>query len=80
MVGPKRSWLWVLMLVLVLALLGTLVWLAGRYEAAQTQSRLERDALETVTDIRSGLTRNIQSAQALHASKRTPEAWQGFRV
>ena len=74
-IGARRSLLWVLLLTLVVALLGTLVWLAGRYEASQVQSRLERDALETVTDIRTGLTRNIQTFQALQSSERSPESW-----
>ena len=74
-VDVRRSVLWILLLTLVVALLGTLIWLAGRYEASQTQARLERDALETVTDIRTGLSRNIQSFQALHSSDLTPAAW-----
>ena len=74
-IGARRSVLWVLLLALVMGLLGTLVWLAGRYEASQVQSRLERDALETVTDIRTGLTRNIQSFQALQSSERSSETW-----
>jgi two-component system sensor histidine kinase DctS len=72
----SRRWsLWALLLVLVAALLGILVWLAGRYESSMVQSRLEHDAAETVTDIRSGLTRNIQSYQALQPGERTPETW-----
>ena len=74
--GTRRSVLWALLLLLLAALLGTLVWLAGRYETSQIQSRLDRDAAEIVTDIRAGLTRNIQSFQALQAGDRTPEAWQ----
>ena len=73
--ASKRWVLWVLLLALVALLLGTLVWLAGRYEASQTQSRLERDAAEIVVDIRAGLTRNIQSLQALQTGERTPAAW-----
>ncbi|WP_431099428.1 two-component system sensor histidine kinase NtrB [Polaromonas aquatica] len=72
----SRRWsLWALLVVLVLALLGTLVWLAGRYESSMVQSRLEHDATEAVTDIRSGLTRNIQTLQALQSGDRTPESW-----
>ena len=63
------------MLALVATLLATLVWLAGRYESSQIQSRLERDAAEIVTDIRVGFTRNIQSFQALHSGERTPDTW-----
>ncbi|MEO7399461.1 MAG: ATP-binding protein [Polaromonas sp.] len=64
-------------MVLVLALLCILVWLAGRYESSVVQGQLERNAVESVTDIRSGLTRNIQSFQALHAREPAPEAWRG---
>jgi two-component system sensor histidine kinase DctS len=78
-VGVRRSVLWLLLLALLVALLGTLVWLAGRYEASQIQSRLERDAAEIVTDIRTGLTRNIQGFQAmatLQANERPTDEWQ----
>jgi two-component system sensor histidine kinase DctS len=73
--GVQRWALWVLLLALVATLLVTLVWLAGRYESSRIQSRLERDAAEIVTDIRAGLTHNIQSFQALHSGERTPDAW-----
>ena len=73
--GRRRFVLWTLLLALVLALLGTLVWLAGRYENSQIESRLERDAAESVMDIRSGLTRNIQSFQALQSNSPTTDAW-----
>ncbi|MES2946510.1 MAG: PAS domain S-box protein, partial [Pseudomonadota bacterium] len=67
--------LWILLLALVALVLVTLVWLAGRYEASQVQSRLEHDALETVTDIRTGLTRNIQGFQALQSGDHSREGW-----
>ncbi|TAG36094.1 MAG: PAS domain S-box protein [Polaromonas sp.] len=73
--GVQRWALWVLLLVLVASLLTTLVWLAGRYESSQVQSRLEHDAAEIVTDIRAGLNRNTQSLQALQSSERTPDSW-----
>ena len=73
--GAQRWALWILLLALVAALLATLVWLAGRYESSQIQSRLERDAAEVVTDIRTGLTRNIQSFQALQSGAHAPGAW-----
>ena len=75
--ASRRGSLWVLLMVLVLALLGILVWLAGRYESSLVQGRLDRNAVETVTDIRSGLTRNIQTFQALHARDPAPDAWLG---
>jgi two-component system sensor histidine kinase DctS len=63
------------MVVLVGALLVTLVWLAGRYEASQVQSKLERDTSDAVADVRNGLTRNIQTLQALHAANPATPAW-----
>ncbi|MCA0211988.1 MAG: PAS domain S-box protein [Proteobacteria bacterium] len=63
------------MVVLVGALLVTLVWLAGRYEASQVQSKLERDTADAVADVRNGLTRNIQTLQALHAANPATPAW-----
>ena len=72
---PRRFVLWALLLALVLALLGTLVWLAGRHEKSQIGARMERDAAESVLDIRNGLTRNVQSFQALQFSSPSTDAW-----
>lgn len=72
----SRRWaLWVLLVALLLGMLSTLVWLAGRYESSQVQSRLEQDVMQTATDIRGALNRNVQSFQALQASSPSPEAW-----
>ncbi len=71
----RRRSLWSALVLLVLALLATLVWLAGRYEASQVQSRLERDAAEAVGEVRSALTRNVQSLQALQFNEPTPQVW-----
>ncbi|WP_205960667.1 PAS domain S-box protein [Ramlibacter rhizophilus] len=71
----SRSLLWVLLLALVAALLGLLVWLAGRYEASHVQSNLDRDAAAAAADIRAGLARNAQSLQALQSSRADPQAW-----
>jgi two-component system sensor histidine kinase DctS len=77
--GPRRwsrRWaLWGLLVALLLGILSTLVWLAGRYEAGLVQSRLEEDAAQMATDIRTGLTRNVQSLQALQANSPSPESW-----
>ena len=62
--------------ILVFAMLATLVWLAGRYEASQVQSRLERDTADAVSDIRVALTRNLQSLQALNAGEPGDLAWE----
>jgi two-component system sensor histidine kinase DctS len=67
--------LWALLSGLVAAVLVTLVWLAGRYEASQVQSKLDRDTADALSDIRSGLTRNVQSLQALHSGNPAPDAW-----
>ncbi|OOG48461.1 PAS domain-containing sensor histidine kinase [Polaromonas sp. A23] len=67
--------MWVLLVALLLGMLSTLVWLAGRYESSQVQSRLEQDVMQTATDIRGALNRNVQSFQALQASSPSPEAW-----
>jgi two-component system, LuxR family, sensor histidine kinase DctS len=61
----RRVTLWLALLLLVALLLATLIWLAGRYEADQLQFRAERDAQDAASDVRAGLTRNIQSLQAL---------------
>ena len=67
--------LWALLSALVAALLVTLVWLAGRYEASQVQSKLDRDTVDALSDIRSAFTRNVQSLQALHSGNPAPQAW-----
>jgi two-component system, LuxR family, sensor histidine kinase DctS len=71
----RRRALWSALTALVVALLATLVWLAGRYEASQVQTRLERDTADAVGDIRSALSRNVQSLQALQFNDPTPGAW-----
>lgn len=60
--------LWFALLLLVAGLLATLIWLAGRYEADQVQSRADRDAQDAASDVRAGLTRNVQSLAALRTS------------
>ncbi len=73
----NRRWsLWISLVALVVAMLSTLVWLAGRYEASLVQSRLERDVGDIGSDIRLGLTRNIQSLQALTGIEHSSNAWQ----
>ena len=71
-----RHWfLWLLLAALVLALLVTVVWLAGRHEIEQVQGALDRDTADAVTDLRSGLQRNAQSLQALRGERLEGEAW-----
>ena len=71
----RRRWLWLLLVGLVIALLGMLVWLAARFEASQVQDKIERDAQAAVSDIRSGLARSLQNLQALQFNNPTPPSW-----
>ena len=61
----QRWFLWLLLAALVLALLGTVVWLAGRHEVEQVQAALDRDTTDAVADLRSSMQRNIQSLRVL---------------
>jgi len=63
-----RLALWLALIGLVLALLATLVWLAGRYEASQVQAELERDTLDAVSDLRTELARDAQALQGVQAT------------
>jgi len=69
----QRWFLWALLAVLVLALVSTVVWLAGRHEVQQVQEGLERDAADAAADLRNGLQRNAQSLRALRTDT---EHWQ----
>jgi two-component system, LuxR family, sensor histidine kinase DctS len=73
--AAQRWLLWGSLAALVATLLVTLIWLAGRYEASQVQTRLERDAAEALADVRAALTRNVQSLQALQAGTPTHAGW-----
>jgi two-component system sensor histidine kinase DctS len=68
--------LWIALVGLVVALLVTLVWLAGRYEASQYQAELDRDAADAISDIRSSLGRHILNLQSLQAKGLPPKLWQ----
>ena len=71
----RRLYLWAALVGLVVAVLITLVWLAGRYEASQVQATLERDTGDAVNDIRSELMRDVQELQALHANFTSTATW-----
>jgi two-component system sensor histidine kinase DctS len=70
-----RRGLWSLLMVLVVAVLAILVWLASVYEKAQVQSQVERNAVLAARDIRQGLNRNLQSLQALHSTPMDERGW-----
>ena len=71
----QRWFLWVLLAMLVLVLLGTVVWLAGRHEAEQVQETLDRDTADAAADLRSALQRNAQLLNTLQGSGLDPERW-----
>ncbi len=74
--GSGRRSLWAALIALVLAVLVTLVWLAGRYEASQVQAELERDTANAVSDLRNSLSRHVQALQALQSNPHSSDAWQ----
>jgi two-component system sensor histidine kinase DctS len=72
----RRISLWIALVGLVVALLVTLVWLAGRYEASQYQAELDRDTADAVSDIRSSLGRHVLNLQNLQAKGLPPKLWE----
>jgi len=74
---PRRRLLWVALVLLVLALLGVLVFLAAEYEEVRDQTALEADAEALASDLRSALVRNVQTLQSLHGIAVSPGAWAG---
>jgi len=73
--GRGRRSLWSALIALVMAVLVTLVWLAGRYEASQLQAELERDTANAVSDLRSPLARHVQALQGLQSSSPSEAFW-----
>ena len=57
----RRVSLWFALVGLVGAVLVTLVWLAGRYEASQYQAELDRDTSDAASDIRRSFSRHALS-------------------
>ena len=71
-----RRWsLWTVLVALVVSMLVTMVWLAGRYEASQVQEKLERDTANAVGDVRAALSRNLQDLLALQAQGDGAGVW-----
>jgi two-component system sensor histidine kinase DctS len=71
----RRISLWFALVALVLAVLVTLVWLAGRYEASQYQAELESDTVNAVVDIRRSLTSHAMALQSLNAKSLSTKNW-----
>ncbi|MEN9843068.1 MAG: Sensor protein FixL [Pseudomonadota bacterium] len=72
----QRGVLWALLVVLLLALLGTAIILAQRFQEAQAQAALELEAHNMVSDIRTGLNRNVQTLQNLQNLTDNEESWE----
>ena len=73
--GRGRGALWMVLIALVMAVLITLVWLAGRYEASQLQAELDRDTASAVYDLRRQLARETHSLQGLPFSTSSDTRW-----
>ena len=71
----RRISLWFALVALVVAVLVTLVWLAGRYEASQYQAELESDTVNAVVDIRRSLTSHAMALQSLNAKSLSAKNW-----
>ncbi|MBX3608419.1 MAG: PAS domain S-box protein [Hydrogenophaga sp.] len=67
--------LWGALLLLVGALLTVLVFLAAEYEVGRDQAALDQDTQAVAGEIRSGLLRNVQTLQSLHAFSPSPRSW-----
>jgi signal transduction histidine kinase len=61
----RRTWLWTLLLLLIAVLLGSLVWLVGRYEQSRFEDQQEIAAQNLANDIRDKLARSAQRIQVL---------------
>jgi len=71
----QRWFLWLLLAMLVMPLLATVVWLAGRHEAEQMQTALDRDTADAMADLRRGLSQNAQTLQAFQAGDFIEGSW-----
>ena len=72
-----RRWLlWGLLVVLVAALLGTLMWLARRYETEQVQRALERSNADAVADLQHALAADAQRLRRLTVAAASSQRWE----
>ena len=71
----RRRLLWGALIFLVLALLSTLVILAGRYELEKLQQQVDRDASDAVSDLRVGLGRHLTVLESIIPRQTQAPAW-----
>jgi two-component system sensor histidine kinase DctS len=67
--------LWGVTLFLLLALVGTAMVLARRFQETRVQQMLEVEAASLVSDIRAGLLRRTQTLNVLRSGHQAPERW-----
>jgi len=76
-----RRWLlWAILLLLLATLLAMAMVLARGYQESQARQQLERETAHLVSDVRTGLNRNVQTLQTLHTLGRSPGAWEQFAL
>lgn len=54
--------------------------LARGFQESQARQQLDTETANLVSDIRSGLNRNVQTLQSLHTMGRSPGAWEQFAL
>ena len=74
-VQTRRRLLWATLVALLLGLVVTAILLARRFQESHIQQQLLQETATLVSDIRSGLNRNIQTLQALRDLNASPGAW-----
>lgn len=71
----RRRLLWVALLALLMGLVVTAAVLARRFQESRAQQQLMLETATLVSDVRTGLNRNVQTLQALWDLQASPGAW-----
>ncbi|MDI9330634.1 MAG: PAS domain S-box protein [Alphaproteobacteria bacterium] len=71
----RRGLLWGALVSLVLSVLLTLVWLAGRFESEKLQMQTDREASDAISDLRVGLNQNIRLLESIIPAQVNGTAW-----
>lgn len=73
--SPRGWGLWLLLMTLLVALLGALIWLAHEHGQQRAQRALARDATDAAIELGRALSHNAQILQGLHLSQADPASW-----
>ena len=73
--SPRGWGLWLLLMTLLAALLGALIWLAHEHGQQRAQRALARDATDAAIELGRALSHNAQILQGLHLSQADPASW-----